>query len=82
MIQKSELIKPNEYYSPRQIHQMGVFKWIGSYETLKNYIKKDIEKGNNIFHTIRNGSGNGTRYLVRGATLINLQEETKKGKVF
>lgn len=79
---KSNIIKSEDYYSIRQIYKLNVFRWIKSYETLKRYIKTDLEKGNKVFNTIKSGKGTGTRYLIRGITLINLQQEIKKGKVF
>lgn len=81
-VKKSALVKPESYYSIRQVHQMGVFKWAATYETLRNHIKRDVIKGNNTFYAIKTGSGTGTRYLIKGSTILNLQQEVKQGKVF
>lgn len=79
---KSKIIKPEDYYSIRQMFRLNILPWIKSYETLKRYIKTDLENGNTVFSTIRSGKGTGTRYLVRGVTIIRLQEEIKSGKTF
>jgi hypothetical protein len=82
MIKKSNIIKENDYYSILQLYNLKVIKWLDSYSSLKRLVKRDISNGNKIFKVIRTGNGNGTRYLIKGYTIIKLIEELKKGKIF
>lgn len=72
------MIKPNTYYSLRQIFKLKVFPWIHSFVTLRRLVKKDIEKETNLFKAIIIGQGRGTRYKIKGQTLIDLLEKIDK----
>lgn len=78
MIKKTIIIKPYEYYSIHQVHELDVFTWIKSYDTLRRWIQEDLKR----FKVIKRGQGNGTRYFIKGSTLIRFQEQIKQGLDF
>lgn len=76
-------IKNEEYYSIMQLYQLDVFKWLKSYSSFKALIKRDVNNGNKIFQVIKTGEGNGTRYFIKGETILELIKEIKSGgKIF
>lgn len=82
-IKKASLIKSDDYYSIMQLYKLGIFKWIKSYDTMKRWIKKDIEENDNkIFKVLRYGKGRGKRYLIKGSTVLALIKKVKDGYLF
>lgn len=83
MIKKTQIVKPEEYYSLKQIHQLNLFKFKKSYTSFRALVKNDILNGNEVFKAVKTGEGNGTRYLIKGSTILNILDEVKlKGKIF
>lgn len=81
MIEKAQLIEDEKYYSVRQIFKAGLVPWIGSYDTLKRFVQKDLANDNKL-RTIKSGNGRSTRYLIQGKAIKKLIEEAKQGIVF
>lgn len=81
-MKKANLIKSDDYYSLLQLYKLNVFKWIKSYDTLKRWVKRDLDKDNKIFRTIRYGQGKGTRYLIKGSVILTLIKDVETGKIF
>jgi len=76
-------IDPDKYYSAKKLSEMKVFPWISSYHTLKKWITDDILYNENaVFKTIKKGIKTGTRYLIKGSTVIEIYEKTKPGYDF
>jgi len=74
-------IKSDAYYSPLMMFKMRMFMWIKSYDTMKRWIKKDINNGNILFRTIQQGTGTATRYLIKGDRILRVLNLVKKGRL-
>lgn len=76
----TDLIRPDEYYSLVQIYKLNLFKWIKSYDTLKRWVKRDIEENKNKnFQAIRYGKGKGRRYLISGESILKVIKQVESG---
>lgn len=73
------MIERDKYYSIKKIFEMKVFGWITSYDTLRRWVTLDSLQENSMFKSIRKGNASGTRYYIKGETLLELVEEFKNG---
>lgn len=81
MMQITDLIDRNKFYSILFIYKMNWLPWITSYDTLKRNVISDIKKGNKNFKAIQKGKRTGKRYLIQGDTLLKLIKKSKEGNL-
>ena len=76
-------INTEKYYTLQEVYKFNILKWFKSYSTLKRWVKKDIEKHDNkLFKVIKHGKGVGTRYLIKGETLLEIIKKVENGYIF
>ncbi len=76
-------INTEKYYTLQEVYKCNVLSWFKSYSTLKRWVKKDIEKHDNkFFKAIKHGKGVGTRYLIKGETLLEIIKKVEDGYIF
>lgn len=69
-----------EWYSAKQLFDLGVFPWIHSMPTLTRWIDADMAHENHLRAT-RRGNGKGARYLIQGANVISFLANIEDGGI-
>jgi len=73
-------INPSEWYTMQDLVKRRMFPWSKSYSSIKNFVISD-RKTKNILKATITGSGNGTKYHIKGENIINFVRAFESGEV-
>lgn len=72
-------IDPKRWYTLQDIVREGMFTWVSSFWSVRNFVKLDAQ-GKNVLKANITGTGRGKKYHFKGENIIKFIKAFEDGK--